>query len=325
MNDLDTPPDPRASRAADKPEPRKRSQIDWVGATPYLGVHLMCLGVFWVGFSWTALSVALLLYALRMFAITAFYHRYFSHRAFKTSRVCQFLFAALGCTALQQGPLWWAAHHRHHHSHSDDSEDMHSPQQLGFWWSHLGWFLAPDAGPTNWKLVPDFAKFPELRWLDRYHYVPAIVLAAILMSSGTLLSVYCPSWQADGWQLLIWGFVSTIAVYHATYKVNSLAHVVGRRRYETKDNSRNNFWIALLTFGEGWHNNHHHYPNSARQGFFWWELDFTYYILKGMSWVGLVWDLRPVAPHMLNRNLTSTQDSQQTQGSMADVSHQVKV
>ncbi|MGF1581298.1 MAG: acyl-CoA desaturase [Gemmataceae bacterium] len=325
MNDFKKPQAPEPVQDTNQTGRPKRHKIDWLGAMPYLWVHLMALCVLWVGFSWTALVVCLFLYALRMFAITAFYHRYFSHRTFRTSRVCQFFFAALGCTALQQGPLWWAAHHRHHHKHSDDCEDMHSPKQVGFWWSHWGWFLAPDAAPTNWKLVPDLAKFPELRWLDRYHYVPAIVLAAILLITGTLFAAYFPHWQTNGWQLLMWGFLSTVAVYHATYLVNSVSHVVGRRRYQTKDDSRNNFWVAILTFGEGWHNNHHHYPNSVRQGFFWWEIDMAYYLLKAMSWLGLVWDLRPVAPHMLHRNLASSQHSQQNQEAQADASYQVKI
>jgi stearoyl-CoA desaturase (delta-9 desaturase) len=279
-------------------------------------MHVMCLAVIWVGWSWPAVAVAGLLYALRVFALTGFYHRYFSHRAFKTSRFCQFLFGALACSAVQRGPLWWAAHHRHHHAHSDDEEDLHSPRQHGFWWSHFCWFLTPKALPTKLKLIPDFAKYPELRFLDRFELLVPFLLAGCLFALGAGLDYLWPELGTGGVQMLIWGFfISTVAVYHVTYLVNSATHVFGRRRYQTKDDSRNNLWIALLTFGEGWHNNHHHYPNSARQGFFWWEVDITYYCLRLLSWLRLVWDLRPVPAHMLNPN-NSALAGQETQSSV---------
>lgn len=282
----------------------KQGRIDWLGAIPYIAIHLMCLGVFFVGRSCFALGTALFLYSLRVFVLTAFYHRYFSHRSFKTSRICQFIFGTIGCMALQRGPLWWAAHHRHHHVHSDDPVDLHSPRQQGFWWSHFGWFLTPDSRKTNLKIIPDFAKFPELRLLERHYFLPAVFLAAMLYGLGAFMAVQFPALEVDGMQMLIWGFfVSTVCVYHVTYLVNSATHVFGRRRFITKDDSRNNLLIALLTFGEGWHNNHHHYPNSARQGFYWWEIDITYYILKVMSWCGLVWNLHPVPAHVLHKNL----------------------
>ena len=276
-------------------------RVQWKRALPYFAVHVACLGVIWVGWSWTALGVAFFLYCLRVFVLTGFYHRYFSHRSFKTSRACQFIFASLGCTALQRGPMWWAAHHRHHHAHSDDGEDLHSPRRLGFWWSHTFWFLTPHARATNLRLVPDLARFPELRFLDRYDFIPALLLAAVLYGAGACLSVYFPELQTSGAQLLIWGlFISTVCVYNVTYLVNSATHIIGSRRYPTGDDSRNNLWVALLTFGEGWHNNHHHYPNSTRQGFFWWEIDITYYLLVMLSWLGLVWDLRAVPPHIMH-------------------------
>lgn len=281
-----------------------RVRIDWDRALPYIALHAMCFGVFWVGWSWTALGVALFLYALRVFILTGFYHRYFSHKSFRTSRVVQFLAGVIGCTAFQRGPMWWAAHHRHHHVHSDDQEDLHSPRHQGFWWSHLGWFLGPSARHTNHRLVPDLARYSELWLLDRYHVVPGIILGVILFFGGEFLGSRFPSLNTSGAQLLIWGlFISTVCVYHVTYLVNSATHLIGTRRYRTKDDSRNHLGIALLTFGEGWHNNHHHYPNSARQGFKWWEIDLTYYVLVMMSWVGLIWDLRPVPPHMINKNL----------------------
>jgi stearoyl-CoA desaturase (delta-9 desaturase) len=266
--------------------------IDWPRVLPYVALHLSCVAVIVVGVSPLAIAVALALYLLRMFAITGFYHRYFSHRAFRTSRALQFVFASLAASAVQRGPLWWAAHHRHHHAHADQPEDPHSPAQHGFFWSHTGWFMAREHFGTRTALVRDLARYPELRLLDRFDILVPLLLALALFAAGELLRVEAPRLGTDGWQLLVWGFsVSTVVLYHATFTVNSLAHRLGSRRYATRDDSRNNWFIALCTLGEGWHNNHHHYMNSVRQGFFWWEIDFTYYILTALSWVGVTWDL----------------------------------
>jgi stearoyl-CoA desaturase (delta-9 desaturase) len=260
-------------------------RIDWLRVIPFVALHLACLAAFWVGVSATALAVAAGLFALRMFAITAFYHRYFSHRAFRTSRTAQFVFALLGTMAAQRGPLWWASHHRHHHAHADQPQDAHSARRHGFAWSHAGWFLAPANFRTRAERVLDFARFPELRVLDRFDIAAPLLLAAALLAIDV--------------QLFVWGFcVSTVALYHATFTINSLAHRYGSRRYATTDDSRNNFWLALLTFGEGWHNNHHYYPRAARQGFHWWEIDLTWYGLRLLAALGLVWDLRPVPAHI---------------------------
>jgi stearoyl-CoA desaturase (delta-9 desaturase) len=257
-------------------------RIDWLRVLPFVALHLACFAVIWVGWSWTSIAVAAGLYVLRMFAITGFYHRYFSHRAFRTSRALQFVFAVLGASAVQRGPLWWASQHRHHHAHSDGPQDTHSPRQHGFLWAHSGWFMARENFATRERLVRDFAKYPELRFLDRYDALVPLLLAALLYALG-------------GAQLLVWGFcVSTVLLAHATFTVNSLAHTLGSRRYATRDTSRNNWWLALLTFGEGWHNNHHHYPGSARQGFYWWEVDLTWYGLRLLEALGLIWDLRVV-------------------------------
>jgi len=256
--------------------------VDWVRVVPFLGVHLACLGVIWVGWSWSAVGIAVGLYFLRMFAITAFYHRYFSHKAFKTSRAAQFVFAVLGATACQRGPLWWAAHHRHHHRHSDTEVDRHSPRRHGLLWSHVGWITAPGNYRTKVGLVKDLARYPELMFLDRFDMlVPALF--------GTLIFLL------GGWQHFVWGFcISTVAVYHGTFFINSLAHMIGRRRYPTRDDSKNSLLLALLTLGEGWHNNHHYYPAAARQGFRWWEIDVTYYVLWTLERVRIIRDLRPV-------------------------------
>ena len=269
-------------------------RIDWLRILPFIGLHLACLGAFAVGISATAITVFLGSYLIRMFAITAFYHRYFSHRTFRTSRPVQFLFALLGATATQRGPLWWAAHHRQHHRHADSPNDPHSPSE-GFWWSHMGWFLSRRHFATDLDQVPDLARFPELRLLDRFDLFVPVLYAALLFGLGTALARWAPGLGTDGWQLLVWGyFISTVVLIHVTLTINSLAHVWGRRRYATRDDSRNNWLLALLTLGEGWHNNHHHFPGSARQGFFWWEIDISYYVLWLMSKAGLVSRLKPV-------------------------------
>jgi stearoyl-CoA desaturase (Delta-9 desaturase) len=277
-----------------------RPKIGWARTIPFALFHLACIAVIWVGVSWVAVAVCVASYVLRMFAITGFYHRYFSHRTFKASRPVQFLMGVLGSSAVQRGPLWWAAHHRHHHRHSDEQEDFHSPVRHGFLYSHMGWFFHPDAVETNIDAVRDLARFPELRWLDRWDLMIPVGYAVAMFGLGAAIDAIWPAAGTGAWQMLIWGFfVSTVFLFHGTYTVNSLAHVVGRRRFETTDSSRNNLFIALITLGEGWHNNHHHYQTSTRQGFYWYEIDITYYFLKAMSWVGLVSDLRPVPESIL--------------------------
>ncbi len=267
----------------------------------YLALHLSCLGVIWVGWSWTAVWVATGLYFVRMFAITGFYHRYFSHRTFETSRFWQFCFAVLGNSSSQRGPLWWASHHRHHHKYADTEADVHSPSHYGFWWSHIGWLTDPANLYTRWEYVKDWAKFQELVWLDRFDKVVPILLGVALFGAGELLAHTSPQLGTSGAQLVIWGFfISTVLLFHGTCTINSLSHLFGFRRYDTTDTSRNNPVLALITLGEGWHNNHHHYAISACQGFFWWELDITYYLLVGLSWLGIVKNLRPVPEHIRN-------------------------
>ncbi len=262
---------------------------------PFLFLHLGCLGVIWTGWSWTAVAVAAALYAARMFAVTAFYHRYFSHRTYRTSRAMQFVFAALGNCTVQRGALWWASVHRHHHKHADQEEDVHSPGLTGFWWSHIGWMTSSKNFPTNYEAVRDLAKFPELVFLNRFDLLVPAFFGAALYGLGEALRTLAPWLHTNGAQIFIWSFfISTTVLLHGTLFINSLAHVVGRRRFETADDSRNSFALALVTLGEGWHNNHHRFMAAARQGFYWWEIDPTYYGLKLLSWAGLIWDLRPV-------------------------------
>ena len=256
----------------------------WIlGRIPFVLMHLMPLGVFWVGFGWKEFVLCIGLYVMRMFFITAGFHRYFAHRTFNTSRVMQFVLAFGAQMAAQRGALWWAAHHRDHHRWSDQEQDIHSPLR-GFLYSHIGWIVDPKNHATRFERIKDFAKFPELRWLNRWHIVPAAVLGVAVYLLG-------------GPKALFGGFfLSTVILYHGTFTINSLSHLWGTRRFETGDTSRNNFLLALITMGEGWHNNHHHLPGLARQGLKWWEIDLTYYGLRGLQSLGLIWDLREPQP-----------------------------
>lgn len=270
-------------------EHKSLRDVDWLkaGTIGMVGVHLAALLVFAVPFAWKWVGLCAILYVVRMFGITAGYHRYFSHRSYKTSRAFQFVLAVLGILSMQKGPLWWAAIHRHHHQHSDHDPDHHSPSLKGFFWAHVGWVLSPDHEGTDLDRVRDFAKYPELRWLDRWYAVPGVVLAVVMFLIG-------------GLGALAWGFfLSTVLVWHGTFAINSLTHIFGTRRYPTTDNSRNSLILALITLGEGWHNNHHYYKASTRQGFFWWEIDISYYLLRGLALVGLVWDLKEPPKRLL--------------------------
>jgi len=275
----------------------------WWGIAPMVSMHLGVILVFWVGVSPIAVAVAAALYLVRMFFLTAFYHRYFSHRTYRASRGVQFVMALAGTTALQRGPLWWSAHHRYHHTHADEATDPHSPTRHGFWWSHIGWLLTKSGTPIRERLVRDWAQYPELRFLDRWFLLGPALLVGFLFGLGTWLHAAAPGLGTNGLQMVVWGFVvSTVVLYHGTYTINSLSHKFGRRRFNTKDDSRNNWLLALVTLGEGWHNNHHHYPSSARNGFYWYEIDITYYGLKGLAALGIVKDLKPVRPDMLERD-----------------------
>jgi stearoyl-CoA desaturase (delta-9 desaturase) len=271
-------------RARPQPHPW-RPVPNWVLSLPFVLLHLTPLAIPWAGTDARALALGAACYLVQMAGITVAYHRYFAHRSYKTSRPFQFVLAWIGCSSLQKGPLWWAAHHRHHHRHSDEQPDLHSPVVESFWHSHVGWLFDRKNDATNFRAIRDFAKYPELVWLNRWHWVPGILLGAACFGVSRLI-------YGTGWGGLVAFVVSTIVLYHCTFFINSLAHVFGSRRYETADDSRNNFALAVITLGEGWHNNHHHYQSAARQGFFWWEIDCSYYTLKALSWVGLVWDLR---------------------------------
>ena len=299
--DTATEPTDSPSEPIWSPSPTGFRAVDWPKAIPFLLLHAACATVFWVGWSPVAVLICLCAIYVRVFALTAFYHRYFSHKAFETSRLVQFLGGFVGCASAQRGPVWWAAHHRHHHRQSDEQGDAHSPRQHGFWWSHMWWFLTPENARTDTRVVKDWTKFPELLWLERNNMLPPVLMAGACFLLGWGLASASPAWNTGPWQILVWGFViSTVALYHITYCVNSVAHVIGTRRFNTSDDSRNNWVIALLTWGEGWHNNHHYYQRSARQGFYWWEIDVTYGILVVLSWFKIVWRLHQVPQDVLD-------------------------
>jgi stearoyl-CoA desaturase (delta-9 desaturase) len=275
-------------------------RVDVVRIMPFVFLHLGCFGVIWVGWSPVAVWTAVALYFVRMFAVTGIHHRYFSHKTYSTSRPVQFLLAVWAGTTVQRGSLWWAYHHRHHHQHSDGPEDVHSPHVHGFLWSHIGWITSRRNFPTDYSTIKDLAKFPELVWLNRFDLLVPILFAAGVFGSGELLAHFAPALGTSGLQMLVWGFfISTTFLFHGTACINSMAHLMGKSRFKTDDDSRNSFILALITLGEGWHNNHHRYQSATRNGFYWWEIDPTYYGLKMLSWTGLIWGLKAVPKAVL--------------------------
>jgi stearoyl-CoA desaturase (Delta-9 desaturase) len=276
-------------------------------SSPIFLMHFIALGAFFTGFSWAAFIAIVITYVVRVFALTAGFHRYFSHRSFKTSRFFQFILAWVGASSAQLGPMWWAANHRHHHQHSDQPEDIHSPVIKDAFWAHIGWIMCRAYREIQFDRVKDLVKFPELRFVDRFHIFPVLSLIAVLYLTGTVLNTNFPELGTSGIQLVMWGFfVSTVLVYHVTFFVNSVTHIVGKKRFATNDESRNSWWVALLTFGEGWHNNHHRWPLSARQGMYWWEFDLTYWILRFLERIGVVWDIKVYPDKLYEEALAST-------------------
>jgi stearoyl-CoA desaturase (delta-9 desaturase) len=265
------------------PEVAEDYEIRWGPLIPFFTVHVLAVaGILYLGWSWSGFALAMASYAIRMFGVTGAMHRYFAHRSFKTGRVFQAVLAFLGTICVQKGVLWWAAHHRHHHKFSDMPEDVHSPIQRGFWWSHVGWILVKKHDHIREEEIKDLLKYPELRFLQRWELAIVVAFAASFFFVADAMG-------GSGLWALTWGFfVSTTLLWHGTFTINSFSHLLGRRRYKTTDDSRNNWLLAIITMGEGWHNNHHYYQRSASQGFFWWELDLTYYVLKGLQAIGLV-------------------------------------
>jgi len=276
-------------------------RVDLVRIMPFVILHFACFAVIWVGWSPVAVWTAVALYFIRMFAVTGIHHRYFSHKTYSTSRAGQFFLAQWAATTVQRGSLWWAYHHRHHHQHSGDPEDAHSPHVHGFLWSHIGWITSRRNFPTDYTKIKDLAKFPELVWLNRFDLVVPILFATATLVAGILLETYAPGLGTNGPQMLVWGFfISTTVLFHGTACINSMAHLMGKRRFKTDDDSRNSFILTIITLGEGWHNNHHRFQSCTRNGFYWWEIDPTYYGLKILSWTGLIWGLKPVPQSILD-------------------------
>ncbi len=280
-------------------------------------VHLIPLLAIWTGATLFDWIVCVALYFIRMFWITGGYHRYFAHKSYKTSRWFQFVIAFMAQTSAQKGALWWAAHHRHHHRHSDQPEDPHSMKLYGFWYSHVGWIIGPDYKKTDFKTIGDYAKYPELVWLNKYYLVPPTALAIVVALAGAWVNGGSPllMFTHHGMSTLIIGFfLSTVFTYHGTFSINSIMHKFGNQRYDSGDESKNSLWLALLTLGEGWHNNHHYYEAASRAGFFWWEIDITYYILRTFKFFGLVWDMKEVPKHILHSK--NKQEARELQAQM---------
>jgi stearoyl-CoA desaturase (delta-9 desaturase) len=280
---IEAPPSSSAVGIVEKDRP------NWVESIPFIFVHLWAVwAVFHTGFHWRLAMAALISYYVRMAGVTIAYHRYFSHRAFKTSRLFQFVLAFWAEASLQKGVLWWASNHRHHHKYSDQPEDVHSPRQRGFWYSQIGWILSDKYTVTDFDRIKDFAKYPELRWLNKYHLVPPLLMGAVV-------------WAIWGYDVFLWaGIIGTAVLWHGTFFVNSLTHLFGRRRYLTTDDSRNSFLVALITCGEGWHNNHHFYQSTANAGWHWWQIDLSYYVIKVLQTVGLIWEVRLPPKHVVD-------------------------
>lgn len=264
-------------------------RINWLRSSPFIAMHgvalacLLCTTIHWWLFA--------ALYGVLMFCITAGFHRYFSHRTYKTSRVMQFILAYLGTCSAQRGVLWWASLHRDHHTHSDTDADVHTPHRPWWWdklfseklwdffWSHMGWIMTDAYAETRWDRIKDFAKYPELVFINKFHLLPPITLGTLLLVLG-------------GWSMVATYLLTIVVVWHATFCVNSVSHIFGSQAYATQDQSRNSFLMALLTFGEGWHNNHHQHPNCEPQGMRWWQIDLSHYILTVLGWLHIVWDIR---------------------------------
>lgn len=296
------------------------------GEITFVLMHLAPLAAIWTGATWFDLALCAFLYVFRMFWVTGGYHRYFAHKSYNTSRWFQFVIAFMAQTSVQKGALWWAAHHRHHHRYSDTPKDPHSMKIYGFWYSHIGWIMGPDFKKTDFKTIGDYAKYPELVWLNKYHLVPPLFLALTVMALGGIVnggSITAMFTSAGFSALWIGFFLSTVFLYHGTFSINSIMHKFGKPRYETGEESKNSVWLALLTLGEGWHNNHHYYEVAARQGFFWWEIDITYYFLRGLAAVGLISDLKEVPAHI--KHSRNKQHAQQLKREMETLKNPAQV
>ncbi|MEO0574902.1 MAG: fatty acid desaturase [Pseudomonadota bacterium] len=255
--------------------------------------HIACLGAIFTGASTVAISVALIMYLIRAFGITAGFHRMLAHRSFKASRPVQFVLTLFGSLAVQGGPLWWVAHHRTHHRYTETDKDIHSPRTQGFWNAHMGWMMKAESFLENGANARDLHRFPELKFLQRNYATIIIGQMAAMFVLGVTLNYIDPTLGTSGLQMLVWGFfISTVALWHATFMVNSVCHRWGGQPHDAKDDSTNNWIVGILAIGEGWHNNHHKFPYSARHGLRWWQFDLTWIVLRIMAALRLISDLR---------------------------------
>jgi stearoyl-CoA desaturase (delta-9 desaturase) len=268
---------------AEKAAQASRQGVSLLTTLVLVWFHVMAVAALFM-FSWRNLIVALLLHWVAVgLGISMGYHRLHTHRGFKTYKWFEYVLAICGTLTLEGGPIFWVATHRLHHQYSDRPEDPHTPRVSGFW-AHIGWILFGEAQHSDTarlaRYAPDLSKDRFYRWLSTYHWVPLTVLGFALLAIG-------------GWGLVNWAiFLRVVVGLHSTWMINSATHMFGKRRFETTDDSRNVWWVALLTFGEGWHNNHHAHPVSARHGLAWYEFDITWIELKILRAIGLVWDVK---------------------------------
>jgi len=260
----------------------KRGQsfvFNWTTVTFFAVVHALALLAPWF-FSWSALGVAIFLHwLLGSIGICLGYHRLLTHRSLHVPKGLEYAIALIGSLALQGGPIFWVAGHRRHHTYTEDVDKDPYSAKRGFWWSHMGWlfYKRPEffEYESNRKFAPDLAKDAFYRWLDRYYLLLQIPLGVSLYLLG-------------GWSFVIYGvFLRAVLLWHSTWLINSASHITGYRSHESDDNSRNLWWAAILTYGEGWHNNHHAYPNVAKAGWKWWEIDMTWWVIVSLRQMGL--------------------------------------
>ncbi|AJC49366.1 acyl-CoA desaturase [Allofrancisella guangzhouensis] len=265
---------------------------NYITKIAFAGLHFSCLGIFFVNYNLTALLVFIITFSMRTFALTAGYHRYFAHKSFQTSRTFQFILALIGTWASQKGPLWWSGHHRYHHIHSDKTTDLHSPKN-GFFQSHISWIFNPTNNSVDSKYTKGWSKYPEIVWLDKFSHLSFFLYLIGLFVIGNFVAYKYPNLGTSGLSFVFFGgILSTVLLYHTTFSVNSFCHIFGSKDYLTTDNSRNNWLIAILTFGEGWHNNHHKFAYSVRNNLKFWQIDITYIILSILKKLRIVWGFK---------------------------------
>jgi fatty-acid desaturase len=248
--------------------------------------HILAIGAIFT-FSWPGFITFLVMSAVTgCLGITLCFHRLLTHRSFEAPKLLKYVLAFFGCLALQGGPVRWVATHRLHHKGADTPKDPHSSEE-GFWWSHMVWnfFRQPELETTETlkRYAPDIYKDPVFRFMDQHFFLLYLGFATVLFLAG----FFFQDWQL-GLSLVVWGCILRIVyVWHVTWLVNSATHFWGYQTFPSRDKSRNNWWVALLTFGEGWHNNHHVHPRSARMVLAWYELDATYWVISTLKWLGL--------------------------------------